>query len=693
MNLVIQILRQIAKKWYLWIFIPMITASIIFYLTGRGSKQYVSESALFLNLPTNKGLSLTNEEYKQHEISAYIQDLIQLTHSRKSMEFVKLSILKDYLQGENTLLKTSVSDFPWSDSLAIVERVDSLLLTNQMLDLKQPLDATITIFLRDQGITNESIQSLFQIYREGSSNYLRLKVTTNDPFVSAYLGDKIIGAMMRLNKEVNQGKLEADQKLFAQLVEQAKKELDEKVKNLEMYKIKNNVINLPEHTKAIVNQMVQLEVQKAELIEMLASKQEGILQIKNKLGLKEQIPVDLSKNEKYIEVQNRMREITGVSEGTELRKELTLSQIENTSKELDQLMQQYVSDVPVDIRKAKQELIQQYLNYQVELEMTRQLIPLVEAEVERIAIYARTFAPLESNIGTLEREITTAQETFLILVNKLNLAKTVAQGTGVNELVIIDTPNIPLLPTPSKRKMLIALGSVLCFIIIIFLIATLEYLDSGIWSAKDFKRVFKIEPILVLPDLNHNDSSKDEQLVNYLNVVHVQQVKSLAIKINNIAQSEEREVVLISSLKGEGKQELGYKLARELTYLGYRTKVQIITEFEVYKELAEPVEGIEPLITISILPPTAVFTTWQKWTSSKNIFVWSFHAGRTSLTADEKVLNQLSSINLIPVLTHVLPDYLEDSGTSVLRKRSLFRIWTKRILTLQFKAKNMEVAS
>ena len=693
MNLVIQIIRQIVKKWYLWLFIPLMSSLLVFHLTGKGSKQFVSESALYLNLPTNKGLSLTNEEYKQHEISAYIQDLIQLTHSRKSMEFVKLSILKGYLQGENTLLKAPESGFPWTDSLEVVQRIDSLLSENEMLDLKQPLDAAITIYLRDQGITNESIKSLFQLYREGSSNYLRLKVTTGDPFVSAYIGEKIVMAMKRLNKEINQNKLEADQKLFEQLVAQAKKELNEKVKNLENYKIKHNVINLPEHTKAIVNQMVQLEVQKAELIEVLASKQEGILQIKTKLGVKEQIPVDLSKNEKFIEVQNKMREITEVSNNSEIRRELTLSQIENTSKELEQLMQEYVSDVPVDIRKAKQELIQQYLNYQVELEMSRQLIPLVEAEIERIAVYAKTFAPLESNIGTLEREITTAQETFLILVNKLNLAKTVAQGTGVNELVIIDSPNVPLLPVPSKRKLLVIASSILCFIVIIFLIAALEYLDSGIWSSKDYERVFNSEPGLVLPDLTTNEHKRDHELQSYLNVVHVQQVKSLAIKINTIAQGEERDVVMVSSLKGEGKQHLAVKLAYELNRLGYRSSIQLFNEFEESVEIAEAVDGDGSQITITILPPTAVFTTWQKWISPKNIFVWNFHAGRAPLAADHKFIEKTLNGNVISVLNNVLPDYLEDSGTSVLKNRSVFRIWTKRILTLQFKAKSLEVAS
>ena len=286
MSLIIQIIRQLGKKWYLLTLIPLTVAAAVFYLTGRSSKQYISEASLYLNLPTNKGLSITNEGFKQHEISAYIQDLIQHTSSNKSMEFVKLSMLKGYLNHENTILNTPKNAFPWSDSLEVINRIDTLFAADQMLDVRNELDATITIYLRDQGLTNDAIRGLYNLYREGSSNYLRLKASTGDPFVSAYVGEKVIEAMMKLNKQINRGKLEADTRLFEKLVAQAKAELDEKVKDLETYKIRHNVINLPEHTKAIVNQMVQLEVQKAELVEMLASKQEGIYQIKSKLGIK-----------------------------------------------------------------------------------------------------------------------------------------------------------------------------------------------------------------------------------------------------------------------------------------------------------------------------------------------------------------------------------------------------------------------
>ncbi|GAB5409038.1 MAG: hypothetical protein BalsKO_14030 [Balneolaceae bacterium] len=691
MNIIIQILRQLSKKWYLWLFIPVFAGVLVFYLTGKGSKQYVSESSLFLNLPTSKGLSITNEEFKQHEISTYIQDLVQLSRSNKSLEYVKLNILKGYLLSENTMLDVPSTEFPWTDSLEVSDRVDTLLTNNLMLDLTKPLDAKITMFLRDQGITNKSLNDMFNLYREGSSNYLRLKVTTADPFESAYVAEKIIETLMLLNKETNKGRLEADQMLFEKLMMQAKVHLDEMVKKLEDYKIKHNVINLPEHTKAIVNQMVQLEVQKAELVEMMASKKEGIIQIKSKLGIKEEIPVDLSKNSRFIELQNKMREITTEGESYEMRRDFSLNEFEDRSIELNTLLEEYVSDVPIDIRKARQELIQSYLNYQVELEMSRQLIPLVDAELKRLSVYARTLAPLESNIGTIEREITTAQETYLILVNKLNLAKTVAQSAGMNELAVIDSPNIPLLPIPSKRKILILASIILCFIIVIVTIAALEYLDSGIWSSRDYLNEFGIEPFSVIPDTSNTDKIHDEQLVDYLNVIHVQQVKAIAIKIHAIAQNNDKEVVLLSSLKGEGKEELAKRLAIETTRLGYGTRINIHNEFEELTEIAVPYSESEPVLTITILPPTAVYSSWKKWLKCEHIFIWMFHAGRAPLVADTKLYEHISDFNTLPVLVNVQPDYLEDSGASVIRKRSFFRIWIKRILTLQFKAKRLEM--
>lgn len=694
MSLIIQIIRQIGKKWYLWTFIPLMASGAVFYLTGKGGEKYESHASMYLNLPTNKGLSITNEGFKQHEISAYIQDLILHTESSKSVEFVKLSILKDYLQGKNDLLNAPTDGFPWTDSAQVVQRIDYLIDANEMLDVRQEGDATITIFLRDQGLTTESVRSLYNLYRQGSSNYLRLKATTGDPFISAYIGDLIIQSMFRLNKGINRDKIEADTRLFEKLVADAKLELDKKVAKLENYKIEKNVINLPEHTKAIVNQIVEIEIKRAQLSEMVASKEQGIQELREKIGLNEELPIDLSTNERYIELRNKITQFTNERENSgEIRRDFTLSEIDDARLEIEKLMTEYVEDVPIDIRKARQELTQHYLNYQVDLKMTKEMIPLVQAELDRINEYAKTFAPLESNIGTYEREIYTAQETYLILVNKLNLAKTVAQGTGVNELVVIDSPNVPLLPVPSKRKILIIMSFILVFIIIVFLIAAIEYLDSGVWSARDFEHAFKIEPYATLPDLNQAKKSSDDSLNSYLNVLHTQQIKSVAIQIDLLAQQQEKEVVVLSSLEGEGKKALATALQKELGYLMYNTAVYCYNHFEEKETLIPFVMTVtQPRVTISVLPEASIITSWKKWLKADKIFVWMFHAGRAPMPSDAKVLEALSGINLITILNKVSIDYLEDSGVLVNRNRSFLRVWIKRLLHLQFKAKSLEVS-
>jgi uncharacterized protein involved in exopolysaccharide biosynthesis len=691
MNLVVQIIRQLAKKWYLWVFVPLFCVLIVFFLTGKSPKQYESKATLFLNLPTNGGLSITNEGYKQHEISAYIQDLIQLTNSSKAMERVRLTILKDYLQGQNDFFQVDSTAFPKADSADVVHRIDSLLTNNQMLDVYHELDAAITIFFRDNGMTNDAIKSLFKIYREGSSNYLRLIVTTSNPYHSAYIGKKVTETMLYLNKDINQGKLIADQRLFEKLVQQAKKELDEKVENLERYKIRNNVINLPEHTKAIVNQMVQLEVQKAELLESLASKQEGIVQLRNKLGVVDEIPVDLSKNGRFIELQNEMRGLRSSTLST--GNGFNLQQSKAISDEFDRLMAEYVSEVPIDIRRTRQELIQQYLNYQIEVEMNRQLIPIVDAEIQRINDYARKFAPLESSIGTLEREITTAQETYLILVNKLNLAKTVAQATGENELVLIDSPNVPLNPVSTKRKILILLSAALSFVVIIFLIAAVEFLDAGLWSARDFESVFGLAPDAVLPRTDKLNREPDPSLKAYLKTVSREQARSMAIRIDDMLDGGSGLLIVLSATNNEGKSKVIAALTYALNRMGYgvaaHKRIADGPEMEFISTMPEE----KAVVEILELPPYSIFTDWEEFLKGDALFMPVFHAGRAALKCDHKVLEKLPKGQTLSILNNVDTDYMEDSGNQVVRRRSVLRIWVKRLITLQFKAKSINLSS
>ena len=68
-----------------------------------------------------------------------------------------------------------------------------------------------------------------------------------------------------------QNKIRGHKDIIEGLVRQAKTDLDGKIKKLEHFKVSNNIINLGEHTKAIVVYLVQLEGQRASLLSKIAA--------------------------------------------------------------------------------------------------------------------------------------------------------------------------------------------------------------------------------------------------------------------------------------------------------------------------------------------------------------------------------------------------------------------------------------
>ena len=70
-----------------------------------------------------------------------------------------------------------------------------------------------------------------------------------------------------------------------ELVAKAKKELDQKVQELESLKVKNNIINLAEHTKAIVTYQVNLEQLRGKIRQEIASTNKARKSIKSGTAL------------------------------------------------------------------------------------------------------------------------------------------------------------------------------------------------------------------------------------------------------------------------------------------------------------------------------------------------------------------------------------------------------------------------
>jgi hypothetical protein len=350
------------------------------------------------------------------------------------------------------------------------------------------------------------------------------------------------------------------------------------------------------------------------------------------------------------------------------------------SGEIHSIISDYAGDVAVDLRSTKQDLLQQMVNLQVELETLQELVPLVGRELDRIKSYARTFAPLESNIATLEREIQTAQESYLILINKLNLAKSVEQGTGENELVIIDPPSIPIFPEPSKRKIIVVLSVFATAFIVVFILFLIEFFDKGLWSLTEFESFFSTKAGAAIPSLGDKEIQADPIFERSINEISDQQVQALALSLVRQAVKTSK-VFVVSALKDEGKRTLIRKICRHLRDLGKRT---LITEADRHS-IAQ--NDINPSVDFhfEILPPAAFFTLWQSVDTSATV-IWIYRSGRQPMGIDQEIKDKWANEGrLIPVLNCIPSNRLDDITPFISKSRSLPRRWIKQLLTLQLK--------
>ena len=676
MMMIIHILRQLRRFWVLLLVMPILSALLVVYFTRSMPLEYESEATLYIHLPTNKGLSLTNEEFKQFEIAAYFQNVLELAKSRKNISLVRLYILRDVLNGKSDWIKKS-EGFPFSDSLLVVSRIDTLLRYQVVPDVTLPLDAGITIFMENNGLSYAHLTSLFSLNRQGGTDYVRLNTKHSDPFMAAYFSRLILNQLLSQHKSLNRNRIQSDREMFEKLVESAKADLDAKMAKLESYKVKNRIINLPEHTKAIVNQMVDLEVQRAGLLEMLASKERGMEQLKIEIGTGYDLPISLEANDRLVEAKRRLRTLRDRQESA------SENEIAVNKQQIEELVNQFIVDAPVDLRTTKQDLIQQYISYKVDVEMTRQLIPLVSAELERIQKYASYFAPLESNISTLEREITTAQESYLMLLNKLNLARTVEQGSGDQELVLVDAPNIPLRPKKGKRKLLVIAAFFITGILLVSLIAVIELLDKGLWNTGLVQERFSTHVIGGFPSLEEMATTSDTLLSESLQVIREQQFNAVFHHLERVPESISS-IAICAAFENEGRHELARALRNRFLANGKKAVVLDVQRPYSFNKNSVEQEGV---LNIVILPPISLYTEWLQWRQKADVFLYTIRAGRTAEFIDDQFYREVSNNKTYTTLFHIPSDKLDDLGMTVQKQRSFVRRWIKKLLHFEFKGK------
>jgi len=149
---------------------------------------------------------------------------------------------------------------------------------------------------------------------------------------------------------------------------------------------------------------------------------------------------------------------------------------------------------------------------------------------------------------------------------------------------MVDIPYFPILPQPSKRKIIVAIAGIMGFVLVAFFILVLEFLDRNIKTAPRAKELIGLKVGAIYPRIN----SKNKQIdYTFLQEKAIDTIARNVIFTSNALNEGEKTSLnfFISTQKEEGKSYVISQLANKMVMLGYKVL------FVNYSDSEENIEG------------------------------------------------------------------------------------------------------
>lgn len=709
METLIGILRALLRHQGKLVAVPLLTMLVIFYFTRNLPLQYRTEARLYLNLQESKGLSLVDEDLKQYQVHSYFQNTVELLKSKRTLERVRIKSVE-------LALSDTVNFFHQGNEALRANRqpVEQCLRewkAGRQLNPANSADRLVLAFLQAHRLSDDTMRSGLLAFRVMDSNFMKVEITAEQPEKTRVLAQLFIDALIEENRALAKNKIKGHKEIIEGLVRQAKEDLDSKIKRLEQFKSTNTIINLGEHTKAIVVYLVQLEGQRANLMARMAASTRGRQEVLATVQTGNALSLDLSSHHEILALKNELMQLNQQA----LRSSFRNQQISD-SKTIDgniakaktaiqEKLVELARKTPYDPSQFQMELASKYLAYDLEAETSTDMITIINKEIQRVNDYAKRFAPFESTIGAYEQEISTANHVYLTLLNKLSLTESMEYGSGENVIEVIDPPQQPEKPQPSKRWLLVASGGLATFVLLAACFIILHLLDATISSGEKLQANTTLPIAGVVPKLPLPGNRLWEDAWR---TVQTQQWMQIAQLVWSRCRGDENMLLLTSAFGEQGQATVAAQIKKYLQEASLRVVViwanpacdtpagesdvdlresfgegrlmanrtHILQQVKQQKQACDVV-----LVLASSMDQTAEIHFWME---QANHMMLAFRANRVFTRLDKRAeeLIRKSPVSFLgTVLMEANPDAMEDDLGGLPSKKSAIRKWIKKIVT------------
>lgn len=495
----VEVLLRLLKQHLLWfLLLPCIVAGTAFFVTRNQPKVYKSQATLYTGLVSRYSL-LTDQQSGFTDRSASAFDNILTTlNSRETLLQISIALLSDHLrlrQPDTLILREAgyqklhqAIPTGWENLYLIA--ADSSLLQHTLDSLaKSQTDNPVKALLFKS-------DSYYSIQHLGDNIKASARKNTNDVMMMEYEADDpgvaqrtLNYAIQFLNQRYSTLKTSETNSVlgyYESKLENAKQKLKAAEEKLRAFSEQHQVLDYDAEARNVASSREALQSEyNQELMRKNAAK--AALETLNQ-KMKQQGSVRVANNDlndkqkKLADAETKLANAKAYGQPKAVIDQLQAN-VAKASDDLKASALRFDAAMTSTDVVPTQTIASDRLTKSLELEESEARLQVYQKRMGEYESKIDAYGPLGTQLRQLKRDAEIAEKEYLELLQHVDQSQTHRQDVAIaGTLEIMDAPNFPLLPQPSKRIQMIAIGFGVGLFLALLLTALRFWLDKRIQS-------------------------------------------------------------------------------------------------------------------------------------------------------------------------------------------------------------------
>lgn len=493
---VLLISRVFRKKWFWLLLFPIATAGTVVYSTRDMQREYVTNATIYTGLAS--GYSITSSEDSRvdyYAINNAFDNLITTIKSSETIEDVALRLLArhllltkpdPYVLGPKGLAKLNELIDAKNRKQLVINGNERATYERLRLLAHRPENNLLKKILFDtkSNYAIEGIVGRLTVARKNTSDMLELSFKADDPAVCQQTLHDLIDVFRERYTQMKSSETTNVVRYFENQVRQSYRSLQGAENTLRDFGVDHKIINYGEQSKFVAESKEDMTTDYNREVMRFKAAKAAISTIEKRLSNRMTVVTTnediLARRTELGKAQLQLANAMATGQPQSVVEPLQAN-FTRLSDELRQVAHTYYSMNNSQEGLPQGNLLDDWLNKLIEYEESGARIAVMQIRLrEYDAIYTE-FAPLGSTLNRMEREVGVAEKEYLSVLHGLNLARLRQKNLQMSgPLSVLDPPEFPLSPEPSKRAVLVISAFLAGFVVMFTFFLVRELMNGSI---------------------------------------------------------------------------------------------------------------------------------------------------------------------------------------------------------------------